>query len=295
MSDALRLEALKNLPHLVKQHGGCCGFAATLMALLIHAPEEVDALYDTVDTGQGYRGIEQSTRVKDRVQKRIAGGFLDTQAPNHLDAKLSIGLMVLLKEYLRETGKDDIWEGCSKYSELFAGWKYGGKLKELDDISTGRAENPFSYKNGDLALTAYALRWLLSMVGFGMVDGDSLISNEAVADKKHALQQLTSNSELNQGLGNLVSWVDRGVYVGGVIGLAKRDFIGEEVQAPYEYISHWVYLPKQSQRRLDVWDTEVWTWGEVWTLKNLLTNHPRKYVPKAAIVFKAPGSGVQFV
>ncbi len=62
MSDALRLEALKNLPHLVKQHGGCCGFAATLMALLIHAPDEVDALYDTVDTGQGYRGIRWNWR-----------------------------------------------------------------------------------------------------------------------------------------------------------------------------------------------------------------------------------------
>jgi hypothetical protein len=295
MSDARRLEALKNTPHLVKQHGGCCGFAATLMALLIHAPDEVDALYETVDRGQGYRGIEKSPQVKGRVQKRIEGGFLNTQAANHLDAKLSIGLMILLKEYLRETGKDDIWEGCASYSELFSGWKYGDKLKELDDISTGRTEYPFSYKNGDLALTVYALRWLLSMVGFGMVDGDSLISNEVVASKKHALQQLTANAELTKGLENLVAWVDKGVYVGGVIGLAKYDFIGQDDQEPYEYISHWVYLPQQSQRRLDVWDTEVWTWGQVWTLRNLLLTHPRQYVPKVAVVFKAPGSGAPFV
>lgn len=33
--------------------------------------------------------------------------------------------MILLKEFPKETGKEDIGQGCSDYSQLFSGWHYG--------------------------------------------------------------------------------------------------------------------------------------------------------------------------
>lgn len=293
MSDQLRLKELKKTPSLVNQHGGCCGFAATLMGLLVHAPKEIDALYKTVSMGAKYRGIVRSSEVKNRLAKRVSGNLLDSRKANFLDARLSIGLMIILKEYLKETDKSEVWEGCKTYSEVFAGWKYGGKLKSVSPLSSAATEYPFSYKHGDLALTIQALRWLLTMVGFGMVDGDSLISNEALARRKQTLGTINTDATLKKGLTTAVDWVNRGVYAGGVIGVAKKAFIGERLQAPYEYISHWVYLPKQTETHVDVWDTVVWTWGQPHTLRQLL-QHQRQYVPKHMLVFKKPGSGMSF-
>lgn len=295
MSDQQRLNHLKSSPQSVTQHGGCCGFAAALMGLLVHRPSEIDALYDTLTKGQSYRGIEKSTRVGARVQKRIEAGFLKPTATNYLDARLSFALMILLKEYLKDTGKEDIWQGCSDYSQLFHGWQYG-KLKGLNDIKDAGQLYPFSYKHGDLALTVYALLWLLVMVGFESVDAHRLISNEDVADKKkmNMLPSLENHGGLRQSLGEIVSWIDRGIYAGGVVGVAKHDFIGVKEHEPYEYISHWVYLPKQNPSVNDVWKAVTWTWGQPWTFKALL-GHARKYVPKVAIVFKKAGRGVAFV
>lgn len=276
------------------QHGGCCGFAAALMGLFVHNSKEVDALYATISRAALYRGIEKSGAVKGRLEKRLAAGLLSDTAPNYLDARLSIGLMILLKEYLRETGKEDVWEACCEYSSLFQGWQYGGKLKELPKIEEGAGTYPFSYKHGDLALTYYALRWLFTMVGFESLEGRSLISNEAVAAKKGMLPTLRANSELKESLKTVIGWVNGGTYAGGIIGVAKDLFIGQDVHEPYEYISHWVYLPKQTERLDDVWQTKVWTWGAVWTLEALL-NHDRIYVPKIAVVFKKPGAGAPFV
>ena len=294
MSDSKRLKELRKEPYKVKQHGGCCGFAAALMGLLVHAPKEVDALYDTVSKGKSYRGIVKSIRVKDRLKKRVTGKLLDPKAANFLDARLSIGLMILLKEYLKETGKEEVWEGCKTYSQVFANWQYGGKLKALPKLESASQLYPFSYKHGDLALTIQALRWLLTMVGFGMVDGDSLLPNKTLENKKNSLDSMIGDKTLNENLKRLVSMVNGGVYAGGVIGVAKKAFIGEKAQAPYEYISHWVYLPKQSKPLPKIWDTVTWTWGEKWTLHQLL-KHQRKYVPKHALVFKKPGSGMMFL
>jgi hypothetical protein len=294
VSDQARIQTLKTSPHLVKQHGGCCGFAATLMGLLVHNPKELDALYNTLAVSKSYRGILQSSKVSLRVQKRILAGFIEPTAPNYLDGRLSIALMILLKEYLKETGKKDIWEGCIEYSKKVSGWQYGDKLKNLQNIEDAPKLFGFSYKHGDLALTAYALQWLLVMVGFEAVEGRSLISNEDVDGYKSDLLPIQSHGDLQDGLREVLAWINRGVYAGGVLGVTRAGFINP-AQEPYEYISHWVYLPKQKQQLGDVWDAVTWTWGEEWTLKDLLVKHDRHYAPKAVIVFKKSGRGMMFV
>lgn len=290
MSDALIIEDLKTNPYKVTQHAGCCGFAATLMALLVVDQGEFDDIYATLQRGSSYRAITNSTKVKARVFKRCAGSLIG--APD-LCARMNIALMILFKEYLKERDQSYVWDECVSYSQLFETWQYGSKLKSLPSISDARTAMPFSYKHGDLALTVPATRALLGMVGTGLTDADSLVANEALDSVRLNPLTITANTTLDTNLSKVVDWVNKGVYAGGVIGVAKQAFIGVDEHKPYEYVAHWVYLPKQTTTHANVWDTEVWTWGARTTFRQLL-GHVRHYIPKVAIVFKAPGSGITF-
>ncbi|QRN96583.1 hypothetical protein JRI60_47585 [Archangium violaceum] len=288
MDDVQRLKDLKKDPSLFDQgpHGSC-GFAGTLMGLLIHDPSKVDDLYKTISQGSEYLGVKESVEVKNRLKKRLDAGVINDQANNFLDVRMSLGLMIILKEYLREKKQDQIWEDCRKYSLNFKDyqqnpWVYGDKLKDLQQNALNVPD--FAYKHGDLALTIPAMEALLGMVGFKSISTTSLVSNEDVVRSGKNLRMLFLNQSLKDNLKKVVNKVDDGTYAGAMVGVAYKPFIGQAVHKPHQYIGHWVYLPKPIRfPPVDVARNVVWTWGKQLNLNDLLKED---MVPKAVVTFE---------
>lgn len=284
VTDEARLAHLKAHPDETDQGGhGCCGPAGVLMGLLVNKPKVADELFAATVQGGQFRGVENSGAVKGRIQKRLDAGLLEGTTTNSLDMRLSIGLMILLKEHLKQQRYAEVWEGCSKYSEGFAGWSYGSKVK--DEPDTQRLG--FSYKHGDLALTISALACLLKMVTFGPVGTEVLISNTDLVSKNASAAWATamrSDGAYATALRGAVNMV-RTDFAGALIGVTKQAFAQMPAQEPYQHVAHWVYLPKPAAPCTDsnVWDTEVWTWGARYTLKNLADQNG--YAPKVAVYF----------
>ena len=75
------LRQIKIDPSLVDRRSGCCGFAAALMAMLVRDSDEVDELADCVTKGSKWRDIDKSTRVRDRLIKRMRVGIIPSNQP----------------------------------------------------------------------------------------------------------------------------------------------------------------------------------------------------------------------
>lgn len=296
MTDADRLKQLKLQPHCFNQGDhGSCGFAGALMGLLVHAPAEVDALYKTISAGAVYRNVPKSAKVKSRLQKRMDNNLLEKNEDHALDVRLAIGLMISFKEYLKHTNQAALWDESKAYSSLFKDqnqrpWDYGNHLKDFDAKVNPIApedEFAFTYKNGDMALPPAAQASLLKFVGFKSVSTSSLISNEELVKHNYNLQTVTVNQQLKARLLRLASDIKVGTYAGAMIGVAHKDFIGVQANAKYEYVAHWIYMPKPNGGGLaNVFANTTWTWGDKWTLQKLLDDGD--YVPKVAVTFEGP-------
>jgi hypothetical protein len=230
-----RLRTLRREPQRVNQTiHGCCGPAAILMSLLAGRDDRrVGELVECVFNGGVFNGIGKGVSV--RINRRVTAGFIDVskykayyeddlgvdEEPGaELDAKLSIGLMILLKEYLKDTQRAQIWEDCKQFSQFFKPeWRYRrGKLKaavndvEIIDQAVIN-ELGFSYKQGSFGLTPAAMMELARMTGHvatkvpASKNGEIARPADAPPGKVAALIGLTTNG-FSPGLGDDVKhWV----------------------------------------------------------------------------------------
>jgi hypothetical protein len=252
--EAARLDQLRNQPSLVDQgNHGCCGPAGTLMGLLFKAPDAVNDLCGCVFDGREFGAVAKSTKVRLRIERRSTASFIQT-AENQLDAKLSIGLMLLLKEYLKQTGEEAVWQDCVQFSTNFEGWSYGQKLKEVLDDPQKLATMTFSYKQGSFALSIRAIEILLAMVGF-----------------QTETKGYTSGT-LSSTIGN----------ASALIGLTNSEFALKPELESWQHIAHWVCAPKLPA---DVNAANLWTWGMEGCLKDINEISGGSYRPVVAICF----------
>lgn len=255
-----RLRTLRSNPEKVHQTiHGCCGPAAILMSLL-HGGEKarIDELVNCVTNHGVFSGVpaDRARRVNLRINRRVTAEFInrskydaeieDLEPGVELDAKLSIGLMLLLKEYLKNPEnppeKAKIWETCKEFSKNFKGWRYGDKKlknavsdREIIDPSIIRElefidDKQMSYKQGSFGLTPDAVLELAIMTGHtankvSVESGGTITRPAGAAPGKAAAIIGLKEDGFNPGFGN---------------------------------IAHWVYAPKLP---FDTSSDSVWTWG----------------------------------
>jgi hypothetical protein len=280
MSDPKRLSLLKGSPHKFDQAGhGCCGPSGAIMGLLVHAKDEVDRLYACLHESGVYRKVPESDEVSTKLVKRMSVKILDETKPNFLDVKLAIGLLLIVKAALAAAKKSDLFKACETYSQLWEGWVRGDKL------SNGTPFAPFSYKHGDIALTTAVTKFMLELVGFDGVEVKHLIPNDKLVAEKTKLDSLDTHTDLVNALTALL----KGNQIGALVGVAKKAFLDQPKAAAYDYVAHWVYVPKQTAPK-NVFDAEVWTWGDKTTFTKLLKDskaYPAVYFPRVALPFKS--------
>lgn len=195
------LSEIKKDVYKVNQLRGCCGFAATLMALLVRKSKVVDELVQCVANGRKFRDIDQSVRVKGRIEKRLKVGIIDSRGRH--DFQLILALMILFKEYSKQNNLG-AWEECIEYSQKWNGWNYAGLhfdhvddslyrwafggpkgsgffsgtysqvtprvVSKIKDVEQGKTIGNgltlgLSYKRGDFAVPGPLMATLLGMVG----------------------------------------------------------------------------------------------------------------------------------
>lgn len=281
--EALRLQDLKTNPQKFQQGGhGCCGTASALMALLKHAPQEVEALWTSLHHSTPFRKIAGSQEVSTKLVKRMSLDGLSEGKPNFLDVKLAIGLLIMAKDALKASGKTALWNECEAYSKLWDGWQHGEKLN-LGNVLTAQ----FGYKHGDIALTNQVTKFVLELLGFTSVTVKDLISNDALMAEKAKLPGINTHADLTKEIKDLVTAINAGTHLGALVGIAKKAYLepAKAVEAvKYGYVAHWVYLPKQAVQQ-NAFATKIWTWGSETTFQALLTD-ARNYVPRVAVAFK---------
>lgn len=95
---------------------GVCGPAAIIMSLL--QAKKIDPLVDCVFNGGDFLGVRNAKKnVAMRIKKRETAGIFASltkiKSPEvEFDAKLAIGLLILLKEHLKDSEQGKIWEAC---------------------------------------------------------------------------------------------------------------------------------------------------------------------------------------
>ena len=285
---------LKASSQRIKQHAGCCGFASTVIAMAQLAPNKLAELMATVFEGSMFGDVPKSTEVKARVQKRFSSLAVPIEKAS-LSTKLAIGLMVLLKEHLKDRDPE-IWEKTLEFSTALFNvgktgdqeWIYGGHLGD----NPGPRTLSFSYKHGDLALTVPATECLLRLGGLVCVESFPLLDT-AQLKNKGSLLTYRNDESLKRSLLEILGLLGAKTYGGAFIGLAKRTLCSLDEHEQYGYLAHWVYLPSQDVPA-DPWHAATWTWGRELTLDQLINYHGRDYTPIVAIAFKKEGAGAQF-
>lgn len=243
-SDQLRLVRLKAEPWLVFQGDhGLCGPAAVLSALLQLRPETVDLLAACVLDGQTFGTIPRSREVADRIRRRVDAKIIPkfdarpARDSNALDAKLMIGMIILLKEYLNREGAPPsdraLWEQTWELSFLWEGWGYG------DPLGARPAKRPgeFSYKGGSLGMPPLAMMRLAEIMGLGVTPPEK--ANGSVT-----------------GSGTMA-----------LMGIGRASTISDSRWQRHGSVDHWVLVPQLPATSLRT--ARIWTYGLRTSLQTL--------------------------
>ncbi len=260
-----RESAIKGDGWKVDQNGkGNCGIAATLMAIMDNFDDsKIEAFYDalkaTVYDGTKFGSITNSDKIKARVGKRYTSGYAGTPA-NNLDYDLCVGMMILLKEHLRnhvDNGKEK-WDTNLLYSHTLCNltgdsWS-SHPLKAKDVTVSAPKTGGLNSKNGDIGLTVSSMTELLGLMGFKTTE--TLIdANLAKVKANHegSKWEKTDNS-------TVFSHLKTSSKVGAIVGVAFKGALGKPDANLFDYVAHWVYLPK-SQFGKTLTEAIVWNWG----------------------------------
>lgn len=286
------LRQIKDDPSLVDQRSGCCGFAAALMALLARDSAEIDELVDCVTKGSKWKDIDKSTRVRDRLIKRLRVGIIPPNQP--FDFCLCLALMILFKEHAKQTGSR-AWDDCMEFSQVWSAWSYstmqhtktdwsllrwldgGGFSKtttiatysKLKDVPKGvklggkLTTTGLAYKKGDMAMPADRMPDLLEMVGLtvqaeGPLVGDRVFRTFEDEGSSFVRPKVSAfHRELNRiqraGSASSVDYADL------ILGLGNEP--GNSDFEAYQNVTHWVYVPAKPKAPPVGTEFKCWTWG----------------------------------
>jgi hypothetical protein len=312
IKDSKRAQAARQSPQTFTQPYGNCAMAGIIMSMLERAPQGVDELeavvYGTVnDQDQNrFKGINNSTKVKDRLEKRES---TKSWKAGNWDAHVSVGLGLLLKEHLKSNEElAGFWTECEEFSSAFTTqqgqhWQpvrgvdknsntvYErdindsqkiNKLKSIPDLQNVELE--MSGKRGDIAITLNALteltdmvytqgKWVLHCIiadpwyATAYAQFDTQKRRTAMRDADAVLQKVTAAGH------------------GAIVGVAKPELLStgtstdKLVRAKYNHLAHWVYFPKDpTQTNIPGTRQEVWTWGRTYNLWTELAVYAPKYI-----------------
>lgn len=306
------LRDIETDPSLVDQIRGCCGFAGALMALLVRKSEVVGEIADCVSKGAKFKDIDKSTRVRDRLLKRLRVGIIPSNQP--FDFAMCLALMILFKEHSKQEGSS-AWQECIDYSATWSQWAYarmqwsetdhsllrlisGGdftvttttnasKLKDIPrgkSLGSGVTIGGYSYKRGDLAVPADTMPALLDMVGLTVKRQGPLINDtgfRALSGRKASFARPKFSGfqgEINriQRAGSASS-VD---YADVILGVGNNP--GDVGFEAYDNITHWVYVPVKPKSKPGSTEFKCWTWGAERDFWSFMTDG-RGYYPAYAI------------
>lgn len=275
----------KNLHETDQSNHGCCGLTGALMALLQHTPGRVDELYRCMTRGERFLDIPKSERIIGRLQKRIDDGLFSADGVSALDAQLSLALLILLKETMKDK-KPALWDQANEFSKAWPTWSPG--------VPVGKGQQQpteFSYKNGDMGLPAEGAEFLFQTLGFKTTEVRPLLTNKVLEENKEEkkFRAILGEGSFQKTLTQLVTDASS-KFSGALLGVTLLSSIVKpeeaKVASKFGYLGHWVYLPKQSVPK-DVTKIETWTWGKKHTVQELL-DHQFKMIPSVALLFKAP-------
>lgn len=285
-------------PFSFNQTNGCCGFAGVLMSLLEHNCIEFESLSDAIFNSKNYKGVNNSQKITERLEKRSQmtdslnnpWGTIynfENDKPKAIgqtklfDLKMCVGLMIIFKEYLKQSGKNTIWDECNIYSSKFEDWEYKPLSMKLKNRTSGVSLG-YSYKNGDLALTRDALAWLVKLVygNKAIVDRWEIISNTDF-DLQDANKIQNAKASFVSKYRHALTSLSTPERMGAILGVAKNVRAKNNEFKPYDYMSHWVYIP-QNQSSQNPSTLELWTWGQKFELDEYLKEND--YTAKYALV-----------
>lgn len=251
---------------------GNCGIAATLMAMMDNiGNSKIEGFYNalkaTVYDGAKFSNITNSDKIKSRIGKRYTSGYANTP-DNNLDYDLCVGMMILLKEHLRNHvpyGKER-WDTNLLYSHTLCNlsglsWS-SNPIKAKSVTSSAPKTAGLNSKNGDMGLTVSSLTELLGLMGFKVTE-TIIDANLAKVQSNH-----TSNSWVIPDKGPLLNHLKTNTKVGAIAGVAFKGALNEPDGNLFDYVVHWVYIPKAEYGKTQS-DAVVWNWGAKTNLTDL--------------------------
>lgn len=304
-----QLEDILEIPSLVDQRSGCCGFAAGLMAVLDKGDRDtIGEIVNCLINGTVYRKIKNTHKVRFSMLKRRALnivpwrhepslGHLSTKE-NHklIDFEMCIAIMLIFKHFCAYRNSND-WQECVDYSALFGDWTYELEIRKFrgdldghglvsqkrllelgyrhkfgDDINTKVSE--LSYRTGDLAVPPSVMPKLLKMLGLNVVAASAVTLAQAATlmIRSGAIQRM--NRKKIQWQDRRVAHVHRGEYArvaykSMIIGIGRTDHHNAAFQQ-YNNVEHWAYVPSYTLVPPRENSGLCWTWGREYHYDDML-------------------------
>ncbi len=262
-----RVKDLLADPKLLNQgNKNCCGTSVLISGILelykydLIRKDFFNNLFSKIEYDFNVQGpAYKAYKIGSRLQKRVKAGILEEELDGtSADIKLGIGMLLMFKQHLKQHGKDKIWKRCEDYSlKMKSDWEHGDKIGKIPKDYNVTA---MTYKNGDIAITQDAIKYLLSMMS-------------KAKDKKVHTEDLTRLS-VSKFLTKLRSYKDNKkmmIVMGVKIASQKKTM-------KQGGLVHWVYVPHSNFSNTT--KLEVWTWGrsyEITDLKDLKLDSTRKW------------------
>ncbi len=282
---------------VTQNYRGNCGLAGVVMAMMNNLNEPVikakyEALKKTVYENQTpFENIKNSEKIRKRIERRYKSGYANT--PDHnLDYDLCTGLMILLKESLRNQGVEgrEMWDANVLYSSLlcdFIPTTWSSNPLKTKAVINQQVTAGMNSKHGDMALTVTTSIKLFELMGFKAQEV-LLKDNINQVKENHEKSKLNTSNQWNTpNTATFFQQANRTFPYGALVGVASMIALGKPAAALYDYVVHWVYLPK-STHLTQIQDPEFWNWGDTPKLSQLQANSTHQFIPVKCLELSLP-------